>query len=115
MNNHVLDPNTPIHTSSLVPVHGHSLRVSAQFSFSCWADGSATSVSSLSTALLERKQLLGAEGLVVDLRCCFDQILEMGAGKEISEVDKFAVVLVFNVDHAPSVLAATDLLSSNND
>jgi hypothetical protein len=41
--------------------------------------------------------------------------LEMGAGKEISEVDKFTVVLVFNVDHAPSVLAATDLLASNND
>lgn len=72
-------------------------------------------MSSLSAALLERKQLLSTEGLVVDLRCCFDQILEMGTGEEISEIDKFAVVLIFNVDHAPSVLASTDLLASNND
>jgi hypothetical protein len=65
--------------------------------------------------LLECQQLLGAEGLVVDLRCGLNQILEVGAGEEVSEVDKFAVGLVLNVDDAPSVLAAADLLASNND
>lgn len=66
-------------------------------------------------ALLECKQLLGTEGLVVDLRCGFDQILEVGSGEEVSEVDKLAVVLIFDVDNSPSVLAATDLLASNDD
>jgi hypothetical protein len=41
--------------------------------------------------------------------------LEVGAGEEVSEVDEFAVVLILNVDDTPSVLAATDLLASNDD
>jgi len=51
----------------------------------------------------------------MDLRRCFDQILEMGAGEEVSEVDKFAMVLILHVDDTPSVLASTDLLAPNND
>jgi hypothetical protein len=51
----------------------------------------------------------------VDLRCGLNQILEMGAGEEVSEVDEFAVSLVLNVDDTPSVLAAADLLASNDD
>jgi hypothetical protein len=39
----------------------------------------------------------------------------MGAGEEISEVDEFAVVLIFNVDNTPSVLASPNLLSPHND
>jgi len=39
----------------------------------------------------------------------------MGPGKEVSEVDKFTVVLVLNVDDPPSVLAPTDLLAANDD
>lgn len=66
-------------------------------------------------ALLKCKQLLGAEGLVVDLRGGFDQILKVGAGKEVSEVDELAMVLILNIDNPPSVLAATDLLASNDD
>jgi hypothetical protein len=58
--------------------------------------------------------LLGAESLIVDLGCCFDQVLEVGAGKEVSEVDEFAVVLIFNIDDSPSVLTSTDLLASND-
>ena len=59
--------------------------------------------------------MLGTEGLVVDLRGGLDEILEMGSGEEVSEVDEFTVVLIFDVDDAPSVLATTDLLASNND
>jgi hypothetical protein len=51
----------------------------------------------------------------MDLRCCLDQVLEMGAGEEVSEVDKFAVVLVLDVDNSPSVLATSDLLATNDD
>lgn len=104
----------PSCTSSLVAVHRHSLRVSAQFSVGSWTDRSASGVSSCCAALLECKQLLGSEGLVVDLRSGFDQVLEMGAGEEISEVDEFAVVLVLDVDNSPSVLASTDLLASDD-
>jgi hypothetical protein len=83
-------------------------------------------------ALLEGKQLLGAEGLVVDLCGRLDQVLEVGAGEEVAEVDEFAVVLVLNwvflvwpvrreggiqptVDDAPLVLTATDVPAINND
>ena len=59
--------------------------------------------------------MLGTEGLVVDLRGGLDEILEMGSGEEVSEVDEFTVVLILDVDDAPSVLATTDLLASNND
>ena len=65
-------------------------------------------------ALLECQQLLGAEGLIVDLGSRFDQVLEVGAGEEVSEIYEFAVVLILDVDDSPSVLAATDLLASNN-
>lgn len=37
-----------------------------------------------SAALFQGKKLLSAEGLVMDLACCFDEVLEVGTGKEIS-------------------------------
>ena len=72
-------------------------------------------MSSSCAALLKCQKLLGTERLVVDLRCRLDQVLEMGAGQEVSEVDEFAVVLVLDVDDSPSVLTATDLLATNDD
>jgi hypothetical protein len=39
----------------------------------------------------------------------------MGAGKEVSEVDEFAMVLILNIDNSPSVLTTTDLLAPNDD
>ena len=51
----------------------------------------------------------------MDLGCGFDKILKMCSGEEVSEVDEFTVVLILDVDDAPSVLATTDLLASNND
>ena len=72
-------------------------------------------MSSSGAALLKCQKLLGTERLVVDLRCCLDQVLEMGAGEEVSEVDEFAVVLVLDVDDSPSVLTSTDLLAANDD
>lgn len=45
----------------------------------------------------------------------FDQVLEVSAGKEVAEIDKFAVVFVFNVYHTPAVLTAADLLSVDDD
>ncbi len=66
-------------------------------------------------ALLKCQQLLSTESLVVDLGSRLNQVLEMGSGEEVSEVDEFAVVLILNVDDTPSVLSATDLLASNDD
>lgn len=51
----------------------------------------------------------------MDLAGGLDQILEVGAREEVAEVDEFAMVLVFDVYHAPTVLAATDLLTTNDD
>lgn len=85
-----------------------------------------------SRALLEGKKLLSTEGLVVDLGSGFDEILQVGAGQEIAEIDEFTMVLILHyesiskccftkfdnmhtVDNAPSVLAAADLLSIHND
>lgn len=39
----------------------------------------------------------------------------MGAGKEVSQVNEFAVVLVLDVDDTPTVLPATDLFAIDND
>jgi hypothetical protein len=72
-------------------------------------------MSSCCAALLECQKLFGAEGLVVNLRCCLNQVLEMGAGKEVSEIDEFAVVLILNIDNSPSVLTTADLLASDDD
>jgi hypothetical protein len=51
----------------------------------------------------------------MDLRCRLDKVLKMGACKEVSEVDKFAVVLVLDVNNSPSILSPTNLFSTNND
>lgn len=67
-----------------------------------------------SAALLESEQLLGTEGLVVDLAGGLDQILEVGASQEVAEVDKFAVVLILDIDDTPAVLTAANLLAIDN-
>lgn len=72
---------------------------------------SPASVSTLSGTLLQRKQLLRAEALIVDLARRLDQVLEMGAGEEVAQVDEFAVSLVLDVDGAPAVLARGDGLA----
>lgn len=69
----------------------------------------------MGAAFLECKQLLGTEGLVVDLRGRLDEILEVGSQKEVSEVDEFTVVLVLNVNDTPAVLATANLLTIDND
>lgn len=51
----------------------------------------------------------------MDLRSCFDEILQVSTSQEIAQVYKFAVVLILNVNDSPSVLAAADLLSGNDD
>jgi hypothetical protein len=109
----------------LVAVHGHALAVPAELTVGRWRDGTGR-VTADGRALLERKQLLGTEGLVVDLRGCLDEVLQVGAGKEVAEVYEFAVGLVLDcqglavhlkysdrgghtVDDAPLVLAAADV------
>lgn len=106
---------TNLNHTHLITVHCHSLGVPAYLAISRRANWSATSVSSSCAALLKGQKLLGTEGLVVDLRSSLNQILEMGTGEEVSEVHEFAVSLILDVDNAPSVLAAADLLAADND
>jgi hypothetical protein len=78
----------------LVPVHSHALAVPAKLAVGRGRDGAAGVA--LVGALLEGKQLLGAERFVVDLCGRLDQVLQVGAGEEVAEVDEFAVVLVLD-------------------
>lgn len=75
--------------------------------------------------------MLGSEGLVMSLCRRLDKILQMcpcfvssmthsiGSSslprEEISQIDKFAMPLIFNVDHTPSVLPSADRLAVDND
>lgn len=97
----------------LVAVHGHALRAAAQLSVGGGADWSAAV--SLCASLLQCQQLLGTEGLVVDLGRRLDEVLEVGTQQEVSQIDKLAVVLVLNVDDSPSVLTTPDLVTVDND
>jgi len=100
---------------TLIPIHGHPLRLSAELSFGRRTYRSAACHAASSTALLEREQLLGSEGLVVDLACCLDQVLQVSACEEVSQVHKLAVVLVLDVDDAPPVLTSSNLLAAHDD
>lgn len=51
----------------------------------------------------------------MDLAGGLNQVLEVGTGKEVAEVDKLAVGLVLDVDDTPTVLAAADRLAVNDD
>jgi hypothetical protein len=49
----------------------------------------------------------------VNLACGFDEILEMGASEEVTEVDEFAVPLVLYVDCAPAVLTSGNIAADS--
>jgi hypothetical protein len=123
--------NTAVIGQLLVAVHGHALTVPAELAVGGWRDG-ARRVTPDSGALLEGKQLLGTEGLVVDLGGGLDEILEVGACEEVAEVDELAVVLVLDweelalsmsgrispghtVNNTPLGLATADVLAVDND
>lgn len=90
-------PLTPCYqVHSLVPVDRHPLlRAPAQLPVSGRRDGPAASCTG-GARLLEGQQLLGAEGLVVDLGGSLDQVLEVCAREEVAQVDEFTVGLVLN-------------------
>lgn len=67
-----------------------------------------------SAAFLQSQQLLGTEGLVVDLAGSLNQVLQVGAGQEVAQVDELAVVLVLDIDNTPAVLATANLLAVDN-
>lgn len=41
----------------------------------------------------------------MDLACGLDQVLQVGARKEVAQVNELAVSLILDVDGAPAVLA----------
>lgn len=93
------------------------MRVAAKLSVCRGTDRSATTsrVTTSSAALLQREQLLSTEGLVVNLAGSFDQVLQVSAGEEVTQVNKFAVALVLDVNHTPTVLASANLLAIDDD
>ena len=98
----------------LITVHRHSLGVAAQFPVCGRTDGPASRVAACA-ALLQRKKLLRTESLVMNLACRFNQILKVCTREEVTEIDEFAVVFIFNVNHSPAVLATPDLLAIHDD
>lgn len=86
---------TDITSGQLISIHGHPLAVPAKFAISSRRNRSATVANS--RALLESEQLLGTEGLVVDLGGGFDEILQVSAGQEVAQVNELAVVLILNL------------------
>lgn len=68
-----------------------------------------------SATLLEGKQLLGSEALVMDLAGRLDQVLQMSASEEVAQVDELAMCLVFAVDDTPSVLSTANSLTVHVD
>jgi hypothetical protein len=63
-------------------------------------------------ALLECEQLLGAEGLVVNLCGRLDEVLQVGACEEVTEVDEFAVGLVLDCKKLATHLGALEYTST---
>lgn len=51
----------------------------------------------------------------MNLACRFNQILKVCTREEVTEIDEFAVIFVFNVYHSPAVLASPDLLAIHDD
>ena len=51
----------------------------------------------------------------MDLTGGLNEILQMGACEEVPQVYEFAVVLILDVDDAPLVLSASDLLAIDDD
>lgn len=98
---------------TLITIHRHALRVSAQLALRRRADGPAARLSV--AVLLQCHQLLRAEGLVVDLGRRLDEVLQVCPSEEVAEEDKFAVILVLDVDNAPAVLTASDLAAGDDD
>lgn len=50
----------------------------------------------------------------MDLRGRLDEVLEVCPQKEVSEVHELAVVLIFDIDHTPPVLATANLFAVHN-
>lgn len=51
----------------------------------------------------------------MDLTCRLNQVLQMRPRQEVSQADKFAVILVFHVDHPPAILTAAHRTTANDD
>jgi len=51
----------------------------------------------------------------MDLRRGFDEVLQVCPGQEIAQVDKFAMLLVLNIDDPPPILSPANALPINDD
>lgn len=51
----------------------------------------------------------------MDLAGSFDEVLKVGPGEKVAQINELAVVFIFDVDYAPAIQAASNLLSVDND
>ena len=50
----------------------------------------------------------------MDLACCFNKVLEVGSDEEVAEIHELAMIFVLDIDDAPSILSASNLLTIDN-
>ncbi len=68
-----------------------------------------------SAAFFQCKELLSTERLVMNLRCGLNEVLEMCTCEEVAQIHEFAMVLVFDIDDSPPILATADLTTAHDD
>ena len=85
----------------------------AQLAIRRWANRPAPLPGS--TVLLERHKLLGTECLIVDLARSLNQILQVGTSQEVPQRNKFAMVLILDVDHSPAILPTSNRAPAYDD
>ena len=93
--------------------------MSAELAIGRGADGSASrgraAASRRTARFFQSEELLGTEGLVMDLAGGFNQVLKVSTSKEVAQVDKFAVMFIFDINDTPAGLPAANLLATDDD
>ena len=65
--------------------------------------------------LLQCVELLSTEAFIVDVTCCFDQILKMSSGEEVAQSNEITMSFVLDIDDTPSVLTTSNNLALDID
>lgn len=60
---------------------------------------------------LDSQKLLSTESFIMDMSGSFNKILQVGSSQKVTQVNKFAVMLVLDIDDTPTSLSATHSLA----
>ena len=56
---------------------------------------------------LDSQKLLGTESFIMDMSGSFNKILQVGSSQKVTQVHKFAVMFILDIDNTPTSLSAT--------